>query len=83
MDPEQTMIRRYKLGFNGQGLCPWTPLKPFLKEGFKNPKNFHKILSNNLFLKVLEGGWGELLSRSSSQSLPYKLKFFSYLPKSS
>ena len=29
-----------EFGFVGQGLCPWTPLKPFLKEGFKNPKNF-------------------------------------------
>ena len=25
-----------------EGLCPWPPLKPFLKEGFKNPKNFQK-----------------------------------------
>ncbi len=23
-----------------EGLCPWPPLKPFLKEGFKDPKNF-------------------------------------------
>ncbi|MBR3715092.1 MAG: hypothetical protein IKM18_04215, partial [Clostridia bacterium] len=23
-----------------QGLCPWILLKPFLKKGFKNPKNF-------------------------------------------
>ena len=32
----------FKFQFVGQGLCPWTPLKPFLKEGFKNPKNFQK-----------------------------------------
>ena len=25
------------------------PLKPFLEEGFKNPKNFQKGLSNNPF----------------------------------
>ena len=28
-----------------------------------------------MFLKVLEGGWGELLSRSSSQLLSDKLQF--------
>ena len=27
------------------------------------------------FLKFLKGVWGELLSRSSSQSLPHKLQF--------
>ena len=25
-----------------QGFHPCTPLKPFLKEGFENPKNFHE-----------------------------------------
>ena len=34
------------------------PLKPFLKEGFKNPKNFQKDIFINSFLKVLEGGLG-------------------------
>jgi hypothetical protein len=43
-----------KLGFVGQGRRPWTPLKPFLKEGFKNPKNFQKMLYDDVFLKFLE-----------------------------
>ncbi len=38
----------FKLGFVGEreneGLCPCPPLKPFLKEGFKNPKNFQKAI---------------------------------------
>ena len=41
--------RNGKLQFIGQGLCPWTPLKPFLKEGFKNPKNFQKDISIIIF----------------------------------
>ena len=32
-----------------EGLRPCPPLKPFLKEGFKNPKNFQKELKNKLF----------------------------------
>ncbi len=43
-----------------QGYRPCTPLKPFLKEGFKNPKNFNKII----FRKFLKGVRGKLLERS-------------------
>ena len=40
----------FKFGFVGerQGSA-LDPLKPFLEEGFKNPKNFQKGLSNNPF----------------------------------
>jgi hypothetical protein len=53
----------FKFGFVGQGFHPCTPLKPFLKEGFKNPKNFQKGLFINHFLKVLEGGLGGTSSK--------------------
>ena len=26
-----------------KGLCPLTPLKPFLQKGFENPKNLEQI----------------------------------------
>ena len=48
-----------------QGRRPYTPLKPFLKEGFKHPKNFHK----KYFLKVLEGGAGETSFRTACSSV--------------
>ena len=45
----------FKLQFIGQGLCPWTPPKNFLKKVLWNLKNFQKGLFINVFLKVLEG----------------------------
>ena len=50
--------RSFKLLFNGGGRALHAEqarrhsLKPFLKEGFKNPKNFKKIIFDNAFLKV-------------------------------
>ena len=41
-----TAAEKTNLGLQGSALHP---LKPFLKEGFKNPKNFQKALSNNPF----------------------------------
>ena len=59
------------------------PLKPFLKEGFKNPKNFKKIIyqcvfkvfeiPKNFFQKVL--WWG-----AGVKPLPYKPQFESAHP---
>ena len=62
-----------------EGLCPCPPLKPFLKEGFKNPKNFQKLLFANVFLKVLgdprtffqKGSWPP----EAAPPLPDKPKF--------
>ena len=39
----------FKLGFSGQGLCPWTPPKNFLKKVLWNLKNFQKVLFINIF----------------------------------
>ena len=55
-------------GAKNEGLCPCPPLKPFLKEGFKNPKNFQKVIFVNMFFKVLE-------RRAAFSSLPDKLQF--------
>jgi hypothetical protein len=54
------------------------PLKPFLKEGFKNPKNFKKIIYQ-CFLKVL-GSPETLLQKgfwwgAGATPLPCKPKF--------
>ena len=39
----------FKFGFVGQGLCPWTPPKNFLKEVLWNLKNFQKGIFENAF----------------------------------
>jgi hypothetical protein len=36
-----------------KGFAPETPLKPFLKEGFENPKNFYRFLDRHA-VKVRE-----------------------------
>ena len=42
----------FKFGLIGKHRGPAPdPLKPFLKEGLKNPKNFQKALLVNAFLK--------------------------------
>jgi hypothetical protein len=45
----------YKFGFIGERESGLRRLKPFLKEGFKNPKNFQKGIDESefSFLKVL------------------------------
>ena len=54
-----------------QGFHPCTPLKPFLKEGFKNPKNFQKLIFDS-FLKVLERGMGETSFKGFHPCSPLK-----------
>ena len=55
------------------------PLKPFLKEGFKNPKNFQKTLIYMLLkvLGILKGLFQKSLKRVQGRALPlpYKPQF--------
>ncbi len=64
------------IGMRGSGL---RRLKPFLKEGFKNPKNFQNTLANNVFLKVsgiLKGLFQKSLKWGAGATpLPDKPKF--------